>query len=219
MAVTAPISPRPVVGDEPDRLPAYVSNGMVGLRVLAVPLRPGLASSTARRRSIRCSVSSTRAGAVSLGGGSRGQRRQIVRAAGACPPDRTALRLSCAEMVSRFRFDLDDITLDAEVSTFASRSNPCLLLQEVAVEVSRSCELAMTALVATGGVPGRCVERRVGVCNRAAMRSRTETCASSRPVPCRAPASPTPPNCSAHRMRNGSSRTGPATATWRRPIG
>src|SRR3954454_214214 len=38
-----PISPPPVTGPTGDGLPAYVSNGVVGLRVLSVPLRPGLA--------------------------------------------------------------------------------------------------------------------------------------------------------------------------------
>jgi protein-glucosylgalactosylhydroxylysine glucosidase len=39
----APISPPPVLGPGDDQLPAYVSNGVIGLRVPAVPLRPGLA--------------------------------------------------------------------------------------------------------------------------------------------------------------------------------
>src|SRR4051812_24861495 len=38
-----PISPAPVADDRPDHLPAYLSNGVVGLRVRSVPLRSGLA--------------------------------------------------------------------------------------------------------------------------------------------------------------------------------
>jgi hypothetical protein len=47
--------------------------------------------------------------------------------------------------------------------TFASRSHPALVLQEVAVTASRACELTFTALVSTAGVPGRVERRIVGV--------------------------------------------------------
>ena len=70
---------------------------------------------------------------------------------------------SCAELVSRFRVELNDTVVEVEVLTVASRSHPSLVFQEIGVEVSRSCDLALTALVTTEGVPGRCGERRVGV--------------------------------------------------------
>ena len=44
--------------------------------------------------------------------------------------------------------------------TLASRTHPALVLQEVSVTASRACELTLSALVSTAGVPGR-VERRV----------------------------------------------------------
>ena len=164
MAVTAPISPRPVIADEPDRLPAYVSNGMIGLRVLAVPLRPGLAmlnglSAIHPVLGVEYSPQAPYplAGDLEVNGVRLSVRPECARLI------EQRYDFSCAELVSRFRFELDDIMVDVEVLTLASRSHPCLMLQEVAVEVSRSCELAMTALVATGGVPGHCVERRVSV--------------------------------------------------------
>src|SRR6188508_38432 len=164
MAVTPPISPRPVIGDEPDRLPAYVSNGVIGLRVLAVPLRPGLAmlnglSAIHPALGVEYSPQAPYpvAGDLEVNGvklSARPERAHLIE---------QRYDFSCAELVSRFRVELDDITVDVEVLTVASRSHPCLVFQEVGVEVSRSCELAMTALVATEGVPGRCVERRVDV--------------------------------------------------------
>src|SRR3954451_14949636 len=39
-----PISPDPVTDHTPDYLPAYVSNGVIGLRVRAIPLIAGVAS-------------------------------------------------------------------------------------------------------------------------------------------------------------------------------
>src|SRR5512132_3162530 len=40
--MSQPISPAPVTRAGGDDLPAYVSNGMIGLRVLDIPLLPGM---------------------------------------------------------------------------------------------------------------------------------------------------------------------------------
>src|SRR3954470_4310822 len=41
--MTTPISPHPVQGGARDELPAYVANGVIGLRVREMPLAGGLA--------------------------------------------------------------------------------------------------------------------------------------------------------------------------------
>ena len=40
--MTSPVSPPPVLGGARDELPAYVANGVVGLRVREMPLAGGL---------------------------------------------------------------------------------------------------------------------------------------------------------------------------------
>jgi len=40
--MTAPISPQPVRGGALNELPAYVANGVIGLRVREMPLAAGL---------------------------------------------------------------------------------------------------------------------------------------------------------------------------------
>ncbi len=42
--MSAPISPDPVTDGGSDHLPAYLSNGVVGLRVREIPFRPGIAT-------------------------------------------------------------------------------------------------------------------------------------------------------------------------------
>src|SRR3954465_1977166 len=42
--MSAPISPEPVTDGRADHLPAYLSNGVVGLRVRDIPLRAGVAT-------------------------------------------------------------------------------------------------------------------------------------------------------------------------------
>ena len=44
MRLPSPISPAPVVDTGPDFLPAYLSNGVIGLRVRDIPLRAGVAT-------------------------------------------------------------------------------------------------------------------------------------------------------------------------------
>jgi hypothetical protein len=70
---------------------------------------------------------------------------------------------ACGELRSSFRAELDGTVLEVEVVTFASRSHPALVLQEVSVIASRACELTLTAVVSTAGVPGRVERRTVGV--------------------------------------------------------
>ena len=48
-----PISPDPVRSFEADYLPSYVSNGVVGMRVLEVPFRRGVRSFAGRNRVFR----------------------------------------------------------------------------------------------------------------------------------------------------------------------
>src|SRR5690349_7808698 len=40
--MSVPISPAPVTESRPGDLPAYVSNGLIGIRVLDLPLLPGV---------------------------------------------------------------------------------------------------------------------------------------------------------------------------------
>jgi hypothetical protein len=146
-----------------DQLPAYVSNGVIGLRVMAMPLRPGLAmlNGLAALHPVLgieyspeapyplagdLAVGSVRLGEWPYSVGEIEQRYDF----------------SCGELHSSFRVELDGTVLDVDVVTFASRSHPALVLQEVSVTTSRACELTLTALVSTAGVPGRVERRLVG---------------------------------------------------------
>src|SRR4051794_28110323 len=68
-----------------------------------------------------------------------------------------------AELHTHFTVALDGVDLDVHVLTFASRSHPSLVLQEVTVGVSRTCDLTLTGIVSTAGVPGHMVHREVAV--------------------------------------------------------
>ena len=164
-AVTAaPISPPPVLGSGGDQLPAYVSNGVIGLRVPGVPLRPGLAmlNGLAALHPVLGIEYSPEApyplaGDLAVGG------VRLSEWPHAAVEVEQRYDFACGELVSRFRAELDGTVLDVEVLTFASRSHPALVLQEVSVTASRACDLTLTAVVSTAGVPGRVERRTVGV--------------------------------------------------------
>jgi protein-glucosylgalactosylhydroxylysine glucosidase len=160
----APISPPPVLGPGDDQLPAYVSNGVIGLRVPAVPLRPGLAmlnGLAALHPALGIEYSPEApyplAGDLAVGSVRLSEWPHCVQQ----PEQR--YDFACGELHSTFRAELDGTVLDVEVLTFASRSHPALVLQEVSVTTDRACELTLTAVVSTARVPGRVERRSVGV--------------------------------------------------------
>jgi protein-glucosylgalactosylhydroxylysine glucosidase len=158
--MASPISPPPATEAGRPELPAYVSNGLIGLRVLDVPLLPGV-----------CVVS-----------GASGIHPVIDIEAAANPPyplagdirlDRVWLSLaphlaefvdqaydfSCGELTTRFVFRANGVTANVSVLTFCSRADPTVVAQEVRVEVDRSCDLVLRSMVEARRVAGRITRR------------------------------------------------------------
>jgi trehalose/maltose hydrolase-like predicted phosphorylase len=69
---------------------------------------------------------------------------------------------SAGELTSSFSFEAGLIRAEVEVLTFASRTAPALVLQEVAVRVSAPCELTLQATVDTTKLRGAVVRRLTG---------------------------------------------------------
>jgi trehalose/maltose hydrolase-like predicted phosphorylase len=158
--VSTPISPPAVTEGGRDELPAFISNGLIGVRVLDIPLLAG----------------------VVLVSGYTGLHPvvQVDSAAEAPYPvagdiaiDDVWLRtsphqaafvdqrydFSNGELRTRFTFAANDTTAHLDVLTFCSQKRPTLVLQEVTVEVESECELAVRAVVDLSKIHGRVVER------------------------------------------------------------
>jgi trehalose/maltose hydrolase-like predicted phosphorylase len=158
--MSTPLNPPTIERAGRDELPAYVSNGCIGLRVLDIPLLPG----------------------VVLVNGFAGMHSQLnIEAASEAPHAiagdlklggvRLTLAPQLAEMISqdydfatgelttRFRYATEAATATVEVLTFASRPRPWLLVQEVIVEVDRPVDLEIRALVDTTRILGRKTDR------------------------------------------------------------
>ena len=153
--VPTPISPSPVTEYRPEFLPAYVANGVVGLRVPRIPQIDGLAilngfsgidGDSGAEGFAR--VPYPLAGDLELNGVSLRTSRERARFR------EQSYDFSTGELRTVFAFDAGKAEAELEVLTFCSRTMPMLVLQEVRVSVSRACDLVLTAGVDTTGVPG-----------------------------------------------------------------
>jgi protein-glucosylgalactosylhydroxylysine glucosidase len=154
--MASPISPQPVT--EPGRgdLPAYVSNGLMGLRILDIPLLPGVvlvSGFTGMHPEVQVDAAAQApypiAGDIGLG---------KVWLHGA-PQQAEFLEqrydFATGELTTRFSFRTDGTHAEIEVLTFCSQKQPTIVVQEIAIEVNESCELALRSLVDISKVLGR----------------------------------------------------------------
>jgi trehalose/maltose hydrolase-like predicted phosphorylase len=160
--MSQPISPPPVTTSATKELPAYVSNGLIGLRVVDIPIRSG----------------------ISIVNGFAGLHPTLLIEANARTPypiagdiqiDGVWLTLSpqqaefvdqrydfsTGELTTRFTFHANDVTVEAEVLTFCSRKQPTLVLQELSVRADRPCDLILRAKVDPDGIQGEMEEKHI----------------------------------------------------------
>jgi hypothetical protein len=136
-------------------VPAYVSNGVLGLRVRPIPLLSGTA--------IVDGLAS-----VQVDEGVEGFARAPFPLAGDLEVGGYSLRdlqdrarlieqrydFSCGELNTRWRFAAPEATVSAQTLTYCSRSQPTLCVQETQLSVDRPCRLRLAAMVDPAGVPG-----------------------------------------------------------------
>lgn len=153
--MTAPINPPPVTGAGRRELPAYVSNGVIGLRVRDVPLTTGMTllsgySGEHYERQIEAAAVAPYpiAGDLALDGVWLSDVPHQVSDL------EQAYDFSAGELTSRFVFRAEGRTAKVEVLTFCSRADPTLVCQEVAVTVDKACSLGLRAIVDARGADG-----------------------------------------------------------------
>lgn len=159
---TRPISPPEETGPRDGDLPAYVGNGLMGLRVREQPLQAGMAIVSGfvgehpeRRIEAAAPAPYPLAGDIAIDGVWLSDQPSAA--------SRLSQRydFETAELVSEYRYTVADVTADVRVTTLASRTAPSIVLQEVEVRASRPCDLSVRATVETAGLRGRALRRRV----------------------------------------------------------
>jgi trehalose/maltose hydrolase-like predicted phosphorylase len=158
--VTAVLSPPPLTEDRPEYLPAYLSNGLIGLRVGRIPPLEGVAivSGLAALHPIDEVEAFARgpypiAGDIDVNGIAMSGARERAHFL------EQRYDFSCGELTTRFAYCLDAARVDVETLTFCSRSLPPLVLHEQRVRVDRPCRLTLQAKLDPTGIAGRWVRR------------------------------------------------------------
>jgi trehalose/maltose hydrolase-like predicted phosphorylase len=150
-----PISPPPVRDWRPEYIPAYLSNGVIGLRAGPIPMIEGVAivNGLAAIDPVEKGEGFAR-GPYPIGGDLEIDGAKLSRLRGQAELVEQAYDFACGELTSRFRFRSGGTTATIEVLTFCSRSLPTVVLQEVQVRVDRPCRLVITAKVDPTGISG-----------------------------------------------------------------
>jgi trehalose/maltose hydrolase-like predicted phosphorylase len=156
-------SPSIVKGAGRKELPAYLSNGVVGLRVRENPLAAGMAlingfSGLHPEKKIEAAAVAPYplAGNIALNGVwfSDVPHRAVV-------VDQ-AYDFSNGELTSRLRFEAQEVVAEIEIVTFCCRHQPSLVVQEIAVRTDGPCDLKLQALVDPASIHGRLKARSLG---------------------------------------------------------
>src|SRR5436853_214181 len=159
--MSEPISPPPLKDFRPEFIPAYLSNGLIGLRVGRIPLIEGL------------TMLNGLAG-VHPEDQVEGFARAPYVVAGDIAIDRVKLSerserarfieqrhdFSCGELVSRFTFEVGDVRADVESLVLCSRTQPTVVIHELRVSVNGPCELSIAMGIDPIGIEGQMAEAR-----------------------------------------------------------
>jgi protein-glucosylgalactosylhydroxylysine glucosidase len=130
-----------VAGSPPGALPAYVANGLIGLRLRDIPLRPGVVTmSGLAGEDPEARVEGAPDVPYPLAGDLRIGNLWLSDAPQAVDQVEQRYDFSTGELDSRFCFAGEGAMAKVEILTFASRSEPTLALQEITLEVTAACD-------------------------------------------------------------------------------
>jgi trehalose/maltose hydrolase-like predicted phosphorylase len=158
--VSEPISPPPLRRYLPDWIPAYLSNGLIGLRVGRVPQREGccVVNGLAALHPVD-KVEGFAQAPYPIAGDLEIDGLQV-----SALPERVRFleqryEFSCGELTTRYSFSVGDVVVTVEVLVFCSRSQPSIVVQEVRLTANGDCDVRLSAGVDPHGIAGRHVER------------------------------------------------------------
>lgn len=156
-----PINPPRETGARGRGLPAYVSNGLIGLRVRENPLRAGMClvsgfAGEHHERQVEAAAAAPYplAGDLSLNGVWVSDQPEQVELID------QAHDFAVGELTSRIAFEAEGARLEATILTFCSRTHPSIVCQEIAVRADRAVDLVWRGQIDPGVTRGRMLRRR-----------------------------------------------------------
>ena len=155
-----PISPPPVQSWRPEFIPAYLSNGLIGLRAGPIPLIEGvaIANGLAGIDPVERDEGFARA-PYPVAGDVEVDGHRLSRLPTQAQLLEQRYDFSCGELSTRFSFAVDGPEVTVEVLTLCSRSMPTVVLQEIRARVDRPCRLGLSAGLSPSGLSGRWLAR------------------------------------------------------------
>lgn len=149
-----------LVAPQPGQPPAYLANGLVGLRVPPIPLPGGTALVGAwvglspEKALEEYAPAPYPVGAdIAIGGTWLSAAPHLARFVS------QEMDFAAGELRSHFTYAVGEVAAEVRVSTWCSRASPTLAVQEIAVTVSAACELGLQAHLDPRGLPGRLLHR------------------------------------------------------------
>ena len=164
-----PMNPPPATDSGRGELPAYLSNGLIGLRVRDIPLRAGVA--VVAGLSGRHPVAQVEAAALApypLAGDVQIGRVWLSDALQCARFIRQDYDFGSGELHTELSFTVDGLETRLEILTFCSRSRPTIVVQQVQLEVSAACDVTLRASVDPAGIHGAMLSRETGTPGEAA---------------------------------------------------
>ena len=154
-----PISPPEAVGKGVFALPAYVSNGLIGLRILGAPLQGGLAmlNGFVGEHPEKRVEASARA-PFPLGGDLVLDGVRLSHTPYLLEQPRQTYDFATGELTTRAAFRTAKTRAEIETVIFCSRRRPTLACQEIRLTVDAACRVQLSAGVDARGVYGREVQ-------------------------------------------------------------
>lgn len=156
-----PINPPEEIGSRDGALPAYVANGLVGLRVREMPLAPGMTlvngvvgENPERRVESAAPVPYPLAADICVNDVWLSDQPWAVSDL------RQSYDFATGELTSLFQVRLAGVEVAIEVLTLASRTAPTLVMQEILLQPTANCRMKVRAHVSLGDLRGRVARRR-----------------------------------------------------------
>ncbi|HUD95852.1 hypothetical protein [Sphingobium sp.] len=158
--ITTPLSPAPTTGPTGSDLPAYVANGLVGLRVREVPFLAGSAIvNGVAGTDVDAGIEAAIAIPYPLAADVCIDRAWLSDQPWVAEDLRQSYDFNTAELLSEFILRFDGIALSVAVTTFASRSHPALVVQHSIIRAEHTCKIGLRSLVDPRTAQGRMTER------------------------------------------------------------
>lgn len=158
--MSTPINPDPVTGAGRQELPAYVANGLIGLRVREAPLKSGMCllsgfSGEHYERQIEAAAVAP----YPLSGDLAIDGIWLSDAPHQVDELEQAYDISCGELTTGFTYRAGGRIAKVEVLTFCSREDPTLACQEITVRMDGACTLGLRATIDARGCDGRALRQ------------------------------------------------------------